>query len=353
MVTWARSLFYEEFTTGDLFASQGRTVTETEGVQFVNLAWYTNPRCTDAEFVKRGYIWRGVELHERIAPPPMGTFLAAGLCRHIGILNDTQMSVLATTWRAPGIIRFGDTVHLQMRVIEKKESTREDAGIVVFDMDVLNQQGETVNSDQQTSLVARRPRAGSPAEAAPYFFATLDDQTARFECPRIPSGPRPQAQMSSQYFEDFIDGDAFDTRCRTVTEADICGLISLSWDHHPLYTDSEYARKTEFKQRIAPPLLGIGYAVGLDAPLAMAAGTCLGFTHTDWSFVGPIRVGDTLQLRQTVGSKKATDSETGIVSLDMDVTNEQGGVSIKGTRYMIVRRKKAEGESEQKLMAWH
>jgi|HubBroStandDraft_6_1064221.scaffolds.fasta_scaffold50952_4 acyl dehydratase len=346
-------MYYEEFSPGDKFLSRGRTVTETEGVQFVNMAWYLNPRCTDAEFVRKGYIWNGVELHHRIVPPPMGTFLAGGLARSIGILNDTQMAVLATTWRAPGVIAFGDTIHLEMQVTDKRDAEREDAGIVVFDMRVFNQKGELVNNDQQVSLVARRPEFGGPADAAPYFFATIDDQKGHFECPQAPSSPRRQAQMTSQYFEDFVVGDAFDTRSRTVTEADVCGLIALSWDHHPLYTDAEYARRTRFKGRIAPPLLGIGYAVGLDAPLAMAAGTCLGFTHTDWRFVGPIRVGDTIQLRQTIGSKTETDERTGIVTLDMDIVNERGGISISGTRYMVVLRKPAEEAAKQKLMAWH
>jgi acyl dehydratase len=348
-----QGLYFEDFSKGDVFVSRGRTVTETDGVQCVNLAWYTNPRCTDAEFVKKGYTWNGIELHERIVPPPMGTFLAPGLARSIGVLNDTQMAVLAATWRASAVIAFGDTVHLRMTVLETKPAAREDAGIVIFQMQVVNQRGEVVNDDQQVSLIARRPKNGMPHDPTCPFFATLDDQSGRCDCPTAVIVPRPPAQMSSQYFEDFKPGDAFDTRSRTVTEADIAGFISLTWDHHPLYTDAEYAKKTGFKERIAPPLLGIAFAVGLDAPLAMAAGTCLGFTHTDWQFVGPIRAGDTLQLRQTVGKKTEADDRTGIVALEMSLVNHRGGVSIRGTRYMVVRGAPGAKESEPKTMAWH
>lgn len=348
-----QGLYFEDFKKGDAFASRGRTVTETESVQFVNLAWYTNPRCTDAEFVKKGYTWNGVELHQRIAPPPMGTFLATGLARSIGILNDTQLAVLAATWSAPAVIAFGDTIHLRMAVLETKQALRDDAGIVVFEMQIVNQHGAVVNNDRQTSLVAKRPKAGVSPQPVPCFFATLEDQSERWECAGMDAVPRPQAVMSSQYFEEFKPGDAFDTRSRTVTEADVSAFLALTWDHHPLYTDAEFAKATPFKDRIAPPLLGIAYAVGLDAPLAMAAGTCLGFTHTDWRFDGPVRIGDTLQLRQTVGVKSVKDEETGVVPLHMQLVNQSGGVAVSGTRYMLVRRARSGDAPKPKAMAWH
>jgi acyl dehydratase len=346
----SKSLFFEDFKPGQEFVSRGRTITESESMQCVNLAWYINPRCTDAEFVKKGYVWNGIELHERIAPPPTGTFLAPGLKHSLGILIDTELAVLGTTWKAPSVIRFGDTIHLRLLVENTMPAQREDAGIVVFHMEVVNQRGEVVNKDTQTSLIARR--SVSKSQARRMGFATIQDQNTHWENPNTASGARPQANLPEQYFEDFQTGQAFDTRWRTVTEADVSGLISLTWDHHPLYTDDEYARRAGLKSRIAPPLLGIVFAVGLDAPLAMAAGTCLGFTHTDWQFVGPIYVGDTLQLRQTIGAKTNEKEGSGIVAIDMQVVNQRGGVSIQGTRYMLVRRKVAE-PAAAKLMAWH
>lgn len=353
MAARVQGLFFEDFKVGDVFTSRGRTITEAEGAQFVNFAWYINPRCTDAEFVKKGYIWNGVELHERIAPPPTGTFLASGLLRSIGILNDTMMAVLKATWRAPAVVTFGDTITLRMTVTEVKGAKRDDAGIVVFDSHILNQRGEIVNDDELTFLVARRSKKDLKSPA-PFFFATPDDQTEHWDCfIKVDVNERPPVDMSSQYFEDFKLGIAFDTRWRTVDSSDVSGFVSLTWDHHQLYTDAVFARSTQFKDRIAPPLIGIAYAVGLDAPLAMGAGTCLGFLATDWHFVGPIRVGDTLQLRQTIGQSKVTDDATGIVPIDMQIVNQDGGVSIIGTRYMVVRRRPMAERGDDKLMAWH
>lgn len=354
MSNGVRGKYYEDFVENDVFTSRGRTVTEPDVVQFVNSAWYINPRCTDAEFVKRGYSWNGVQLHHRIAPPPLGTFYAAGLSASMGILNDTLMAVLGTTWRAPGAIAIGDTIHLRQRVVSKSETSQVDRGIVVFEMEVLNQKGELVNNDQLTCLVARRGRTSDSLVAAPYFFATVEDLTERWTCPAKTSGERRQAKMESQYFEDFRVGDAFDTRARTVTETDVTGLAALTWDHHPLYTDAEYASSTPFQERIAPPLLGIAFAVGLDAPLAMAAGTCLGFTHTHWRFHGPIKIGETISLEQTIGACKVQGERTGLVTIDMEMVNQHGGKSISGTRYMLVTRKPTTADSKSSgPMAWH
>ncbi len=345
--------YYEEFADGQVFVSRGRTVTETDVVQFVNSAWYTNPRCTDAEFVKQGFIWNGVELRHRIAPPPLGTFFAAGLSSSLNLLDDTLMAVLGATWRAPGAIAIGDTIHLEQRVARKQDTSRSDAGIVVFEMDVRNQHGELVNNDQQTCLVARRPEKANH-ERTVRFFALEEDLSERWVCGNSSFGQRFPAHMESQYFEDFKVGFAFDTRSRTVTEADVVALTALTWDHHPLYTDSEYARKTPFHERLAPPLLGIAFAIGLDAPLAMAAGTCLGFTHTEWRFLGPIRIGDTISLTQTVAACSEQDADTGIVRLDMELVNQDGGVSVSGTRYMVVMRKPLLGQKATGgPKAWH
>jgi len=71
-------------------------------------------------------------------------------------------------------------------------------------------------------------------------------------------------------------------------------------------------------------------------------------------FLGPIRVGDTLSLKQTIVAKEVLDERTGLVTLDMDIVNQHGGVSIAGTRYMLVIRK-PQGQTEiaSGPQAWH
>ena len=46
--------YYEDFTVGQVFRTQGRTITETDLVSFAGWSWDTNPVHTDAEHSAHG-----------------------------------------------------------------------------------------------------------------------------------------------------------------------------------------------------------------------------------------------------------------------------------------------------------
>jgi len=54
-----------------------------------------------------------------------------------------------------GVVRFGDTVHLRLTVAEKKETSKPDRGIVFFDAQVLNQDGQAVQEGRWTLMMRR------------------------------------------------------------------------------------------------------------------------------------------------------------------------------------------------------
>ena len=64
-------------------------------------------------------------------------------------------------------------------------------------------------------------------------------------------------------FEELEAGQAFSTRGRTVTEADVVGFAALTGDWHPQHTDAEWAAGSRFGERIAHGLLVLSYAAGL------------------------------------------------------------------------------------------
>ncbi|MBI2321493.1 MAG: dehydratase, partial [Chloroflexi bacterium] len=52
----------------------------------------------------------------------------------------------------------GDTIHVRERVAEKRASrSKPDRGFVAFDVEVVNQRGEVVQSGQWKLLVLRKP----------------------------------------------------------------------------------------------------------------------------------------------------------------------------------------------------
>jgi acyl dehydratase len=58
---------------------------------------------------------------------------------------------------------LGDTVHLELRVAEKKETSKPERGVVVFDTDVCNQDGRAVITGRWTLMMRRSPPPAAPA----------------------------------------------------------------------------------------------------------------------------------------------------------------------------------------------
>jgi MaoC dehydratase-like protein len=70
--------------------------------------------------------------------------------------------------------------------------------------------------------------------------------------------------MAGLYFEDFHEGQTFEhALSRTVTEMDNVLFSSLTLNPQPLHLDEEFAKTTEFGQRIVNSLFTLGLMIGI------------------------------------------------------------------------------------------
>ena len=70
--------------------------------------------------------------------------------------------------------------------------------------------------------------------------------------------------MAGKYFEEFVIGQVFKHQPgRTITEMDNVLFTTLTMNPQPLHLDEEFAKQTEFGQRLVNSLLTLGIAVGL------------------------------------------------------------------------------------------
>ena len=149
-----------------------------------------------------------------------------------------------------------------------------------------------------------------------------------------------QAITRGRYYEEFTVGEQFVTRGRTITEADIVAFAALTGDYNPLHVDAEFGKTTQFGERIAHGMLGASYAVGLLAALGLTEGTVIAIVHMAWDFTGPIRIGDTIHVDQTVKSMRETKkTDRGIIIFEVKLINQRGEVVQKGERVLLVSRK--------------
>ena len=146
--------------------------------------------------------------------------------------------------------------------------------------------------------------------------------------------------MGALYYEDLSLGQEFKTKSRTVTEADIVNFAALSWDTNALHTDAEFAKTTPFGERIAHGMLGLVIHSGLSQMLGIMEGTLLAFAGMTWSFLLPIKIGDTVHVVQRVKEMRETSkNDRGLVVLEKELINQRGEIVQKGTTTVLMRRK--------------
>ena len=154
--------------------------------------------------------------------------------------------------------------------------------------------------------------------------------------------------MKGKYFEELEIGQEFLTRRRTLTQTDVAFYAGFSWDYNPEHTDVEFARKSIFGEPIAHMLLSLVFANGLSASTSILRGTARGYLGMTWRTLAVCRIGDTLQVKETILEKRESPrAEVGVVVIGIEVINQRGEVVNKGERTMLVAHKPSPGQPEQ------
>jgi itaconyl-CoA hydratase len=144
---------WEDFEVGDEVRTITITVTETHVVQWAQLTMDYYPLHMDEEFAKKT-IFKG-----RIVHGPFTFALAVGLVSCTNIFGDSIMAWLGVeNMRLPIPVRIGDTLRVVASVKEKRETKKEDRGIVTFTYEVKNQRKELVMSFDYNLLMHRMGR---------------------------------------------------------------------------------------------------------------------------------------------------------------------------------------------------
>jgi len=143
------------------------------------------------------------------------------------------------------------------------------------------------------------------------------------------------------YFEDFEEGQEFETPARTITEADIVNFAGISGDFNPLHIDEEFAKRSRFGRRIAHGALTFAIMTGLCARLGMLEGTVEAFYGVDkLRFTRPVFIGDTLKVRVRV-VKKEDRGNAGLVTFHNEVVNQRGEVVLVCDTKILFRKRKS------------
>lgn len=141
-------------------------------------------------------------------------------------------------------------------------------------------------------------------------------------------------------YADLHVGLTFRSPGRTITDADLVAFAGLTGDYSELHTSDVYARSSQFGRRVAHGMLGLAYAHGLMWPrtgeLRQTAVAFLGIS--DWSFVGPIFVGDTIFVNYRIAELRDSRSRPtqAIATFDVEIVKQDGSVVQRGRKALLV-----------------
>ena len=144
-----RGLYFEDYNDKLDITSAGRTVTETDIVQFCQLSGDWNQLHCDAEYAKT------TPFGQRIAHGLLGLSIGTGLGGSMGFIEGTAIAFLGLSWKFVKPILIGDTIRLRVR-LNKKRPLSAEAGMVVIDAEIVNQRDEVTQRGEWTVMVKRR-----------------------------------------------------------------------------------------------------------------------------------------------------------------------------------------------------
>lgn len=154
MVKEPPKYYFEDLEIGDKVVSPGRTVTEADIVMFAGLSADYMPLHTDAEFSKTSIFG------ERVAHGLLGLIIASGLFTRTELsagMRETALALLGiNSWKFLGPIKIGDTVHVEVEVAGKRETSNPERGIIIFKRRLVNQRGEVVQEGEMPMMLRRR-----------------------------------------------------------------------------------------------------------------------------------------------------------------------------------------------------
>lgn len=154
----AQHLFFDDVEVGQEWTSLGRTLTESDIVNFAGLSGDFNPIHIDHEFAKTTPFRRPIAHGLLIWSISSGLGLHAPPMRTVAFLSVRE-------WHFREPVFVGDTIRMRSKVLEKEARSRGRRGVIAWGRQVVNQIGKVVQEGVTLTIVQGRASARDEATA--------------------------------------------------------------------------------------------------------------------------------------------------------------------------------------------
>lgn len=151
--------------------------------------------------------------------------------------------------------------------------------------------------------------------------------------------------MAGLYFEEFEEGRVFVHAVgRTITESDNVLFSCLTLNLQPLHIDADFSSRTEWGKPLVNSLFTLGLMIGISVNDTTLGTTVANLGMTDVRFPKPLFHGDTVKVKTTVKSLRASNSRptVGIVEFMHEAFNQHGELVAVCTRQAMMRKRPAD-----------
>lgn len=112
---------------------------------------------------------------------------------------------------------------------------------------------------------------------------------------------------------------------RTVTESDNVLFCAITHNPQPLHLDAEYAKQTEFGQRLVNSMFTASFAVGVSVEDTTIGTLVANLGYGEMKFPAPVFINDTLHVETEIVAKRESQSRpnAGIVTFRHTTYNQR------------------------------
>ncbi|NIB38867.1 MaoC family dehydratase [Pseudomaricurvus alkylphenolicus] len=154
--------------------------------------------------------------------------------------------------------------------------------------------------------------------------------------------------MPGIYFDEAEIGSVIPHQLtRTVTEADNVLFCAITHNPQPLHLDEEYAKQTEFGQRVFNSMYTVSFACGVSIEDTTMGTLVVNLGFGEMKFPKPVFINDTLRVVSEIKDKRESKSrpDAGIVTFEHKVYNQRDELVCSIIRIALLKRRVAATEA--------